>query len=131
MGKLLSLPTFFAAAKKVTAAPHRGNANRPTRNRDPSKALTRSSKPLPPQTKQLTNFIITRLIEVDIKLPDAEVLMRPHHTDELIDDILHPRLGIERRNRQRRDDLRRMRVTQGHRRGLHRRAGRHAVIDDD
>ncbi|WP_074169011.1 hypothetical protein [Caballeronia fortuita] len=29
--KLLSLVTFFAAAKKVTAAPHRGNANRPTR----------------------------------------------------------------------------------------------------
>jgi hypothetical protein len=29
--KLLSLPTFFAAAKKVGAAPHRGNANRPIR----------------------------------------------------------------------------------------------------
>jgi general secretion pathway protein K len=27
--KLLSLVTFFAAAKKVTAAPHRGEANRP------------------------------------------------------------------------------------------------------
>jgi hypothetical protein len=27
--KLLSLPTFFAAAKKVGAAPHRGNANKP------------------------------------------------------------------------------------------------------
>jgi hypothetical protein len=37
MGKLLSLPTFFAAAKKVGAAPHRGNANKPTRNRDPAK----------------------------------------------------------------------------------------------
>ncbi len=35
--KLLSLPTFFAAAKKVGAAPHRGNANRPTRIRDPAK----------------------------------------------------------------------------------------------
>src|SRR5215472_12160831 len=35
--KLLSLPTFFAAAKKVGAAPHRGNANRPTRNWDPAK----------------------------------------------------------------------------------------------
>ncbi|MCG7405272.1 hypothetical protein MHM92_31130, partial [Caballeronia zhejiangensis] len=34
--KLLSLPTFFAAAKKVGAAPHRGNANRPTRTRDPA-----------------------------------------------------------------------------------------------
>ncbi|WP_087131867.1 hypothetical protein [Caballeronia pedi] len=37
-GKLLSLVTFFAAAKKVTAAPHRGNANKPTRIRDPAKA---------------------------------------------------------------------------------------------
>jgi hypothetical protein len=27
--KPLSLVTFFAAAKKVTAAPHRGNANKP------------------------------------------------------------------------------------------------------
>jgi hypothetical protein len=27
----LSLLTFFAAAKKVSAAPHRGNANRPQR----------------------------------------------------------------------------------------------------
>ncbi|SAK92256.1 hypothetical protein AWB77_05162 [Caballeronia fortuita] len=34
--KLLSLPTFFAAAKKVGAAPHRGNANRPTRIWDPA-----------------------------------------------------------------------------------------------
>ncbi|MDR5747894.1 hypothetical protein QCE73_32415, partial [Caballeronia sp. LZ029] len=32
LGIAVSLVTFFAAAKKVTAAPHRGNANRPTRN---------------------------------------------------------------------------------------------------
>ncbi|CAL8476724.1 protein of unknown function (plasmid) [Caballeronia sp. S22] len=38
--KLLSLVTFFAAAKKVTAAPHRGSANKPTRNRDPAKNPT-------------------------------------------------------------------------------------------
>ncbi|TXC89028.1 hypothetical protein FRZ40_16505 [Paraburkholderia azotifigens] len=31
--KPLSLVTFFAAAKKVTAAPHRGDANKPIRNR--------------------------------------------------------------------------------------------------
>ncbi|BCQ26136.1 hypothetical protein NK8_43200 [Caballeronia sp. NK8] len=37
MGIAVSLVTFFAAAKKVTAAPHRGNANRPTRIRDPAK----------------------------------------------------------------------------------------------
>ncbi|CAL8475746.1 protein of unknown function (plasmid) [Caballeronia sp. S22] len=35
--KLLSLVTFFAAAKKVTPAPGRGSANRPTRIRDPAK----------------------------------------------------------------------------------------------
>jgi hypothetical protein len=32
------LVTFFAAAKKVTAAPHRGSANKPKRKRDPAKA---------------------------------------------------------------------------------------------
>ncbi|WP_222946839.1 hypothetical protein, partial [Caballeronia sp. EK] len=37
LNELLSLVTFFAAAKKVTAAPHRGSANRPTRTRDPAK----------------------------------------------------------------------------------------------
>jgi hypothetical protein len=31
------LVTFFAAAKKVTAAPHRGSANKPKRKRDPAK----------------------------------------------------------------------------------------------
>ena len=36
-GRLLSLVTFFAAAKKVTAAPHRGRANRPTRTQVPQK----------------------------------------------------------------------------------------------
>ncbi|SAL85879.1 hypothetical protein AWB74_07477 [Caballeronia arvi] len=34
LGIAVSLPTFFAAAKKVGAAPHRGNANRPARNQD-------------------------------------------------------------------------------------------------
>ncbi|NML32865.1 hypothetical protein [Paraburkholderia antibiotica] len=42
--KLLSLPTFFAAAKKVGAAPHRGNANRPKANQGKAKK--------PEQTKQ-------------------------------------------------------------------------------
>src|ERR1700750_2944666 len=41
--KLLSLVTFFAAAKKVTPAPGRGSANRPPRTRDPAK--TKPSKP--------------------------------------------------------------------------------------
>src|SRR6185437_13632442 len=36
LNELLSLVTFFAAAKKVTAAPHRGSANRPPRLRDPA-----------------------------------------------------------------------------------------------
>jgi hypothetical protein len=34
LDELLSLVTFFAAAKKVTPAPGRGSANRPTRNQD-------------------------------------------------------------------------------------------------
>ncbi|CAL8478911.1 protein of unknown function (plasmid) [Caballeronia sp. S22] len=37
LNELLSLVTFFAAAKKVTPAPGRGSANKPTRNRDPAK----------------------------------------------------------------------------------------------
>ncbi|GJH27180.1 hypothetical protein [Caballeronia novacaledonica] len=42
--KLLSLVTFFAAAKKVTPAPGRGRANRPTRNQDSTgKALKNNS----------------------------------------------------------------------------------------
>jgi hypothetical protein len=35
--KLLSLVTFFAAAKKVTPAPGRGSANKPTRKQDSTK----------------------------------------------------------------------------------------------
>ncbi|MBC8739433.1 hypothetical protein F6X40_22085 [Paraburkholderia sp. UCT31] len=42
--KLSSLPTFFAAAKKVGAAPHRGNANRPTRNQGKANALRTQKK---------------------------------------------------------------------------------------
>src|ERR1700754_4018498 len=43
LNELLSLVTFFAAAKKVTAAPHRGSANRPPRIRDPPTNLNRST----------------------------------------------------------------------------------------
>jgi hypothetical protein len=39
----LSLPTFFAAAKKVGAAPHRGEANRPKAKQ--GKANTTSKQP--------------------------------------------------------------------------------------
>jgi hypothetical protein len=45
LNELLSLVTFFAAAKKVTAAPHRGNANKPKRKRDPAKHPPRHPKP--------------------------------------------------------------------------------------
>ncbi|WP_244196031.1 hypothetical protein [Paraburkholderia susongensis] len=50
--KLLSLPTFFAAAKKVGAAPHRGNANRPTRKQ--GKATTAGTKKANPNKKKKT-----------------------------------------------------------------------------
>jgi general secretion pathway protein K len=40
----LSLPTFFAAAKKVGAAPHRGNASRPPRKQEKAKALRAQQK---------------------------------------------------------------------------------------
>ncbi|MFP3588149.1 hypothetical protein SCB29_31575, partial [Paraburkholderia sp. SIMBA_055] len=40
----LSLLTFFAAAKKVSAAPHRGNANRPQRNQGKAKGVKKSAE---------------------------------------------------------------------------------------
>ncbi|MBC8733218.1 hypothetical protein F6X39_34490, partial [Paraburkholderia sp. UCT2] len=43
------LPTFFAAAKKVGAAPHRGNANRPTRQQGEANQ-PRTTKKAPPCT---------------------------------------------------------------------------------
>jgi general secretion pathway protein K len=39
----LSLLTFFAAAKKVSAASHRGNANRPLRNQGKAKNKKRKA----------------------------------------------------------------------------------------
>ncbi|PZR38241.1 MAG: hypothetical protein DI523_38735 [Paraburkholderia fungorum] len=44
--KPLSLLTFFAAAKKVSAAPHRGNANRPLTQQ--GKAKAKAKPPLSP-----------------------------------------------------------------------------------
>jgi general secretion pathway protein K len=38
----LSLLTFFAAAKKVSAAPHRGNANIPIRKQGKAKTKTKT-----------------------------------------------------------------------------------------
>jgi general secretion pathway protein K len=43
----LSLLTFFAAAKKVSAAPHRGNANKPLTKQGKAKA----AKPQPEQKR--------------------------------------------------------------------------------
>ena len=40
----LSLLTFFAAAKKVSAAPHRGDANRPLRIQGKAKILVKQPK---------------------------------------------------------------------------------------
>ncbi|MFC6311027.1 hypothetical protein, partial [Paraburkholderia dipogonis] len=47
----LSLPTFFAAAKKVGAAPHRGNANRPQANQGKANA-TQNTAPKSPRQPQ-------------------------------------------------------------------------------
>jgi hypothetical protein len=40
----LSLLTFFAAAKKVSAAPHRGEANRPLRKQGEANAVGKQPK---------------------------------------------------------------------------------------
>ena len=44
VGSPLSLLTFFAAAKKVSAAPHRGIANRPIRMQGKAKAARTTTK---------------------------------------------------------------------------------------
>ncbi|HEY2000039.1 hypothetical protein [Paraburkholderia sp.] len=56
VGSPLSLPTFFAAAKKVGAAPHRGEANRPLRIQGEANAAgkqpnSEANKPLRMQGK--------------------------------------------------------------------------------
>ena len=44
VGSPLSLLTFFAAAKKVSAAPHRGEPNRPIRIQGKANALGTTTK---------------------------------------------------------------------------------------
>ncbi|WP_211697305.1 hypothetical protein, partial [Paraburkholderia aspalathi] len=39
--------SFFAAAKKVSAAPHRGNTNRPLTNQGKAKAIIKLTKAPP------------------------------------------------------------------------------------
>ena len=137
-GKLLSLVTFFAAAKKVTAAPHRGRANNPTRiqvqqqrinitrcnpHQPPPKRQRSPPSLAPPlgillrQLQQLGNLFVARLRKVDIKLPDPEEITRPHDANKLIHDAFDLRVRIRRRNRQRRHDPRRLPLPQCHRRG--------------
>ncbi|MFP3740437.1 hypothetical protein SB860_37000, partial [Burkholderia sp. SIMBA_019] len=50
----LSLPTFFAAAKKVGAAPHRGNANRPQRIQGKAKNKSQKKNPKKARRRQKT-----------------------------------------------------------------------------
>ena len=45
VGSPLSLLTFFAAAKKVSAAPHRGEANRPIRQQGKANTPSKTQKP--------------------------------------------------------------------------------------
>jgi hypothetical protein len=48
----LSLLTFFAAAKKVSAAPHRGDANKPTRKQGKANTLEQTAKQPTPTDQQ-------------------------------------------------------------------------------
>ncbi len=83
----LSLLTFFAAAKKVSAAPHRGNANKPIRNR----GCQRNTKPQkasafgPPH--EPTRRHPTKPLEMPsqmalIKKPDLSSNNSPRHTSQ-------------------------------------------------
>jgi hypothetical protein len=49
VGSPLSLLTFFAAAKKVSAAPHRGNANKPEAKQGKANAPGTTTRYKPPQ----------------------------------------------------------------------------------
>ncbi|MBK5089245.1 hypothetical protein IQ287_25085 [Burkholderia sp. R-69927] len=53
MSRFLCL-SFFAAAKKVSAAPHRGNANRPLRNQEKANAVS-TQKQAPSRQKPNQN----------------------------------------------------------------------------
>jgi general secretion pathway protein K len=46
------LLTFFAAAKKVSAAPHRGNTNRPLRKQGKANTIEKTAKTKAPQAKR-------------------------------------------------------------------------------
>ncbi|WP_208626144.1 hypothetical protein [Paraburkholderia susongensis] len=81
--KLLSLPTFFAAAKKVGAAPHRGNANRPTRKQgkantaETKKASARPAKEQTPTDQQKNKKRPTPQAQIKNGSPQAAV---PHRS---------------------------------------------------
>jgi hypothetical protein len=49
--KPLSLLTFFAAAKKVSAAPHRGDANKPLANQGKANTISAQKKSATQATK--------------------------------------------------------------------------------
>src|SRR5271167_4643402 len=66
----LSLLTFFAAAKKVSAAPHRGIASKPLRKQGKANTISkqpntrrRQKKPLPPQIRLNHSLIPLNLIQ--------------------------------------------------------------------
>ena len=52
VGSPLSLLTFFAAAKKVSAAPHRGEPNRPIRMQGKANAASKQPKSSLTQTNK-------------------------------------------------------------------------------
>jgi hypothetical protein len=54
----LSLPTFFAAAKKVGAAPHRGNTNKPIRMQGKANTISKQSTPPAKQKNHLATGIV-------------------------------------------------------------------------
>jgi general secretion pathway protein K len=50
------LLTFFAAAKKVSAAPHRGNANKPEAKQGKANTPRTTTKKKPAQQKKTENL---------------------------------------------------------------------------
>src|ERR1044072_3298584 len=70
----LSLPTFFAAAKKVGAAPHRGNANRPLTNQAKPNNSRTNRTPTPAEQANPTS----KSIHQPHLPPNGDIPHRPH-----------------------------------------------------
>ena len=80
----LSLPTFFAAAKKVGAAPHRGEANRPITKQGEANAVGNHQRPAPTNQKQnLASFPSSKRLHQLSRQLKLNLLLTPIHSRDI------------------------------------------------